>query len=167
MVPLPAVLLSLCLFVLPPSLLGPNITKRSGNKGRTCVTTNTCVDLRCVGTYGAYQTVKTARRLLSDGASRSWSFSEIEFGRAGPTSPPRHSTVHSHFPSREEKERGTGRRREEWWKGHEVQRREGWREEWRVENKDMWEKAEGGHVKYWVSVSPRQTSNFQVLKLVC
>ena len=54
----------------------------------------------------AYETVKAGQRLLSEGrhGSLSSSFSEIEFGRARPTSL-LHSTMHLLIPSGEERGR--------------------------------------------------------------
>lgn len=82
----------------------------------------------------AYETVKAGQRLLSEGrhASLSSSFSEIEFGRARPTSL-LHSTIHLLIPSGEE--RGRENEVQEWEEGgrergrgikegHKVQRRE-------------------------------------------
>ncbi len=78
----------------------------------------------------AYETVKAGQRLLCEGrhASLSSSFSEIEFGRARPTSL-LHSTMHLLIPSGEERGRGrtryrSGRKEREGMKeGHKVQRR--------------------------------------------
>lgn len=80
----------------------------------------------------AYETVKAGQRLLSDGrhASLSSSFSEIEFGRARPTSL-LHSTIHLLIPSGEERGRKNEVReweegeREAMKEGYKVQRREG------------------------------------------
>lgn len=60
----------------------------------------------------AYETVKAGQRLLCKGrhASVSSSFSEIEFGRARPTSL-LHSTIHLLIPSGEER----GSKSEEEW----------------------------------------------------
>lgn len=90
------------------------------------------LSLRSVLSRTAYETVKAGQRLLSDGrhASLSSSFSEIEFGRARPTSL-LHSTIHLLIPSGEERGRKNEVReweegeREAMKEGYKVQRREG------------------------------------------
>lgn len=89
------------------------------------------LSLHGVHCHTAYETVKAGQRLLSEGrhASLSSSFSEIEFGRARPTSL-LHSTIHLLIPSGEE--RGRENKVQEWEEGkregmkegREVQRRE-------------------------------------------
>lgn len=71
----------------------------------------------------AYETVKAGQRLLSEGrhASLSSSFSEIEFGRARPTSL-LHSTIHLLIPSGEE--RGRENEVQEWEEGERKRRDE-------------------------------------------
>lgn len=81
----------------------------------------------------AYETVKAGQRRLSEGrhASLSSSFSEIEFGRARPTSL-LHSTIHLLIPSGEQRERERTRYRSGMKEGREEQRRrdeERWKEE--------------------------------------
>lgn len=70
-----------------------------------------CLSRCVVRSCGAYETVKAGQRSLCEGrhASLSSSFSEIEFGRARPTSL-LHSTIHLLIPSGEERGRGEGGR---------------------------------------------------------
>lgn len=113
------------------SLRGRGLREASGAKRLTSVLFFFC--FFCLGAFigwrlsyarpgAAYETVKAGQRLLSDGrhASLSSSFSEIEFGRARPTSL-LHSTIHLLIPSGEGRGRGNEVRE---WEG----RKEGGRE---------------------------------------
>lgn len=90
----------------------------------------------------AYETVKAGQRSLSEGrhASLSSSFSEIEFGRARPTSL-LHSTIHLLIPSGEE--RGRQNKVQEWEEGERDGMKEGREVQRRGEEKrGKWPKKE-------------------------